>query len=235
MSPSSVFDEPAHVAAADTLTAELIRAPIIEISEDRYEGRLPGTTGDFLTQAYLSALLDKVGFMPASPGGDWIQHFDLTGISTIQPEAWVFDIGGTSLELIQSEEFILTSGLQDEIASISNTTHSMLNMPSISKEEISGLARTFSYYVKFPESRWNDIKLAEEFTPKGDAMHRKLSAEFDKKYRLRLHHTSQKLENKVNGGLTNDSTYFFELDRLMGDANFPTGNRNMSGMIVYRH
>ena len=27
--------------------------------------------------------------------------------------------------------------------------------------------------------------------------------------------------------------YFFELDRLMGDANFPTGNRNMSGMIVY--
>ena len=37
LSPSSVFDEPAHVAAADTLTAELIRAPIIEISEDRYE------------------------------------------------------------------------------------------------------------------------------------------------------------------------------------------------------
>jgi hypothetical protein len=33
---------------------------------------------------------------------------------------------------------------------------------------------------------------------------------YDKKYRLKLHHTSQKLENKVNGGLTNDSVYFFE-------------------------
>ena len=73
---------------------------------------------------------------------------------------------------------------EDEIASISNTSYSMLRMPSISKKEISGLARTFSFYVKFPESRWDDIKLAEEFTPKGDAMHRKLSDEFDKKYRL---------------------------------------------------
>ena len=27
--------------------------------------------------------------------------------------------------------------------------------------------------------------------------------------------------------------YFFELDRFMGDANFPSGNKQMSGMIVY--
>jgi len=33
---------------------------------------------------------------------------------------------------------------------------------------------------------------------------------FNKKYRIRFHHTSQKLGNKVNGGLTNDSVYFFE-------------------------
>ena len=27
--------------------------------------------------------------------------------------------------------------------------------------------------------------------------------------------------------------YFFELDRLMGDSNFPNGNKEMSGMVVY--
>ena len=27
--------------------------------------------------------------------------------------------------------------------------------------------------------------------------------------------------------------YYFELDRLMGDSNFPKGNREMSGMVVY--
>ncbi len=33
---------------------------------------------------------------------------------------------------------------------------------------------------------------------------------YDKKYRLRLHQTTQSLENVVNGGLSNDAVYFFE-------------------------
>ena len=33
---------------------------------------------------------------------------------------------------------------------------------------------------------------------------------YNQRYRLRLHQTTQSLENKVNGGLTNDAIYFFE-------------------------
>jgi hypothetical protein len=33
---------------------------------------------------------------------------------------------------------------------------------------------------------------------------------YNQKYRLRLHQTTQSLENEVNGGLTNDANYFFE-------------------------
>ena len=55
----------------------------------------------------------------------------------------------------------------------------MLTMPTISKEEIRGLERVFSFYVKFPESRWNDIKVAEKFDDKGNAMFSKLREEFD--------------------------------------------------------
>ena len=33
---------------------------------------------------------------------------------------------------------------------------------------------------------------------------------FNQRYRLRMHQTTQSLENEVNGGLTNDSVYFFE-------------------------
>ena len=74
---------------------------------------------------------------------------------------------------------------KDEIASVSNTAyHSMLKMPTISQEEISGLARVYSYYVKFPESRWGEIKVAEKFNEEGDAMFKKLGEEFDKKYRV---------------------------------------------------
>lgn len=69
--------------------------------------------------------------------------------------------------------------------SISAGGQSMLNMPQLPKDEISGLARTFAYYVKFPESRWSDIKIAEKFTPEGNEMHEKLGKEFDVKYRMR--------------------------------------------------
>ena len=46
---------------------------------------------------------------------------------------------------------------------------------------------------------------------------------YDKKYRLRLHHTSQKLGNDVNGGLTNDSVYFFENSPNFAIVNSETG------------
>ena len=74
------------------------------------------------------------------------------------------------------EEDIVTLG-------ITGSDKSMLNMPQLSSSAIGGLARTFAYYTKFPEDRWDEIKKAEEFTPEGHAMHKKLGEEFDVKYR----------------------------------------------------
>ena len=72
----------------------------------------------------------------------------------------------------------------EDICSVSNTANeSMLEMPTISKKEISGLNRTFSFYVKFPEDRWNEIKIAEKSDDKGNEMFKKLGKEFDEKYR----------------------------------------------------
>ena len=142
--PTAIFDNPAYLAAADTLTAELIRGPIVEIADDRYEGRLPGTTGDFLAQAYLGALLQEAGFAPGGPAGDWIQPFELVGINTAQPGTWTFTDGETSLELAQSEEFILTSGLQDAEASIAEAEVVFVG-----------------YGIQAPEHDWDDFKGAD--------------------------------------------------------------------------
>jgi radical SAM superfamily enzyme YgiQ (UPF0313 family) len=60
---------------------------------------------------------------------------------------------------------------------------SLLNMPHLPSEEIGGIAKTFAYYTKFPKERWNEIKIAEKFTPEGEDMHKKLGEEFDKTYR----------------------------------------------------
>ena len=50
----------------------------------------------------------------------------------------------------------------------------MLTMPTISKQEISGIERVYSFYIKFPESRWDEIKIAEKFDDEGNAMFKKL-------------------------------------------------------------
>ena len=71
----------------------------------------------------------------------------------------------------------------DEICSLSNTSESMLRMPTISKEEISGIAKVFSFYIKFPENRWDEIKIAEKNDEEGNAMFAKLGKEFDETFR----------------------------------------------------
>jgi anaerobic magnesium-protoporphyrin IX monomethyl ester cyclase len=51
---------------------------------------------------------------------------------------------------------------------------SILTMPSISKDEIYGLERTFVLYVLLPKSYWPDIKIAEEDNEEGEKMFNKL-------------------------------------------------------------
>lgn len=46
--------------------------------------------------------------------------------------------------------------------------HSFLNMPQFPKEEIEGILRTFSLYVRMPESYFPRIREAEKATPEGD-------------------------------------------------------------------
>ena len=71
----------------------------------------------------------------------------------------------------------------EEICSLSNTSESMIRMPTITKNEIQGLAKTFSLYTKFPKERWPEIKIAESDGAEGTKMMDKLGKEFDSTYR----------------------------------------------------
>ena len=116
-------------------------------------------------------IFDTIKFMRKLP-----KNVDATGAFIFAP------YHGTPLRDLAIQKGYIK---EHEIASISSTAHhSMLTMPTISKEEISGILRTFSLYIKFPESRWNEIKIAEKFNKEGDAMFKKLGEEFTKKYSL---------------------------------------------------
>ena len=62
------------------------------------------------------------------------------------------------------------------------TEASTLRLPDYPVEEIEGLKKCFALYVKFPKSRWNDIRAAEANTPEGDRIFTELREEYLDKY-----------------------------------------------------
>ena len=62
------------------------------------------------------------------------------------------------------------------------TGEPVLNMPQFPKERIKGLMRMFSLYVRCGKDMWDDIRIAENFTPEGERMFNKLREEYIHKY-----------------------------------------------------
>lgn len=52
---------------------------------------------------------------------------------------------------------------------------SIISMPSMSSDEIKGLAKTFPLYVKLPKKLWPEIKKAEKNSPEGNRIYQRLS------------------------------------------------------------
>ena len=59
---------------------------------------------------------------------------------------------------------------------------SILNMPTLSADEIRGLVRTFNLYARFPRDRFPEIAVAERFDEEGNLMFEKLEAEYWQEY-----------------------------------------------------
>ena len=58
----------------------------------------------------------------------------------------------------------------------------LLVMPEYPPEEIEGIKRCFSLYVKFPKNRWKDIEKAEKFNAEGNKIYQDLRLEHIEKY-----------------------------------------------------
>jgi anaerobic magnesium-protoporphyrin IX monomethyl ester cyclase len=58
----------------------------------------------------------------------------------------------------------------------------IMRMEHLPPEAIKGLQRTFPLYVKFPKSRWPEIRRAEALTPAGDAVYATLADEYRERY-----------------------------------------------------
>jgi hypothetical protein len=96
------------------ITADDMRRNVIELADDKFEGRGPGSRGDEAARDYLIAEMQKIGLQPGAADGGWQQRFDLVGITAEQPEVWTFTKGVESLTFKQWDQFIAGSGVQEE-------------------------------------------------------------------------------------------------------------------------
>jgi Zn-dependent M28 family amino/carboxypeptidase len=127
--------------AALQIDGEYMRGIVKEISDDKYEGRGPGTRGDEAARKYLVDLMSELGLQPGGEDGGWQQAFDLVGVNSTQPESWSFETDDDSLTLKQWDHFIAGSGVQSERSEINNAELVFVG-----------------YGIQAPEYDWDDYK-----------------------------------------------------------------------------
>ena len=130
--------------AATEIQDAYMRDIVVEISDDRYEGRGPGTPGDAAAREFLAVQMERLGLKPGAADGSWQQTFDLVGINASQPESWTFSGHGKSRTLTQWDEFIVGSGVQQERATVEDAELVFVG-----------------YGIQAPEYDWDDYKGAD--------------------------------------------------------------------------
>ena len=132
---------PAAEQASLQITDPYMREIIVEISDDSYEGRGPGTRGDVKARNYLVKRMQELDLEPGAADGSFEQPFDLVSVNAQQPESWTFAGHGQSLTLKQWDQFIVGSGVQEERAVIKDAELVFVG-----------------YAMQAPEYDWDDFK-----------------------------------------------------------------------------
>lgn len=133
--------QPLAEAAARVITPEYLREMTVELSDDRYGGRAPGTDGDRLARAFLANALADIGFEPGGDDGSYEQRFSLVGVRTHMPETWRFATRELALDLQRSTDFIVTSGQQADSVALQDAELVFVG-----------------YGITAPEYAWDDYK-----------------------------------------------------------------------------
>jgi Zn-dependent M28 family amino/carboxypeptidase len=143
-SPSADLANPAANQAAASIKADELRRDIAELSDDRYEGRGPGTPGDELARKWIAGQLQQMGLQPGAQDDTWQQPFELVGVHAKMPVAWTFSKDGERVAFKWWDDYVGRSGVQNEVATIRDAEVVFVG-----------------YGIEAPEYDWNDFKGAD--------------------------------------------------------------------------
>jgi len=139
--PVAAAESSAEQIATAAITADLMRDIVREISDDKYEGRGPGSRGDVAAREFLIGEMEALGLEPGAADGGWEQAFELVGLTADQPPEWTFENDAGEMTLKQWDDFIVSSGVQ-------------ANRAEVADAEVVFVG----YAIEAPEYDWNDFK-----------------------------------------------------------------------------
>ncbi len=134
-------DASQQAVAERTIQEQTLRGHIRFLASDLLEGRGPGSRGDELAQQYIATQFETMGLQPAAPGGGWIQHVPLVGVTARVPDTVQFRHAQQTLELKRHEDYVLAAGRPEPRVTIENAELVFVG-----------------YGIQAPEYQWDDFK-----------------------------------------------------------------------------
>lgn len=122
------------------ISAERIKADVAYLSNDRLEGRGPGTRGEELATEYIAGEFKKAGLTPKGDNGTYFQPVPLMRVFTSPKSTLQATKGNETLDIICDEEFSGTSHTQTEL------------------EQFDAEAIFVGHGITAPEFDWDDYK-----------------------------------------------------------------------------
>ena len=132
-------------AAADAIDEATLRSIVETLSSDEMAGRGPAAAGDLAARAYLIDFLDSLGAQPGAANGSWEQPLGLVSVTASMPETWSFHAGDKSVTLAWWDEYVASSAVQEDHASIEDAELVFVG-----------------YGITAPEENWDDYKGAND-------------------------------------------------------------------------
>ena len=127
--------------AANAIDEASLRSIVEALSSDEMAGRGPADDGDRAARAYIVDFLASLGARPGAADGSWEQPLGLVSVNATMPRNWSFRSADETVDLTWWDEYVATSAVQDDRASIQDAELVFVG-----------------YGITAPEENWDDYK-----------------------------------------------------------------------------
>ena len=131
--------------AEETILANELLDDVSRVAGDEFEGRGPGSEGDFKARIYLASRLADIGYEPLFENSSFEQEVEIVGLTVTDPQPLQFTMAnGASVKYDFGDDYMVMAGVQQTDISVESAEVVFVG-----------------YGIQAPEENWDDFKGAD--------------------------------------------------------------------------